>query len=244
MASFVLVPGAWLGGLAWQEVAARLRQAGHDAYPVTLSGLGDRVAAGSPETNLDTHIADIVSVIDDNDLDAVVLVGHSYGGVPVTGAADQRADRIAQLVFVDSGPAPDGVAQADFSPPHAREATNRLVAEMGEGWQMPPIAFDAGEDPVNLAGLDDGALKKLRGQARPHPYATTTQPISLTGAVDQIPRTLIACTMSPDAVQAMVDSGNPFFVGLRDARVIALPTGHWPMFSEPDALADKLISVL
>jgi pimeloyl-ACP methyl ester carboxylesterase len=243
MTTFVLVPGAWLGGLAWQDVTERLREAGHDVYPVTLSGLGDRVPAGSPDTDLNTHIDDIVSVMDDYDLHDVVLVGHSYGGVPVTGAADRRPDRVKELVFVDSGPAPDGVAQADFSPPEAREATEALVAAEGGGWQMPPIAFDPIADPINLAGLDDDALAKLRGQARPHPYRTMTQPISLTGAVDKIPRTLIACTMPLEAVKSMVDSGNPFFVGLRDARVVPLPTGHWPMFSEPVALADTLVSV-
>jgi pimeloyl-ACP methyl ester carboxylesterase len=154
MTTFVLVPGAWLGGLAWDGVATRLRGDGHDVYPVTLSGLGERAAAGSPDTDLDTHIDDIVSVIDDNNLRDVVLVGHSYGGVPVTGAADRRADRVREMVFVDSGPAPNGVAQADFSPAEAREATDRLVAEQGNGWLMPPIAFDPAEDPVNLAGLD------------------------------------------------------------------------------------------
>lgn len=243
MTTFVLVPGAWLGGLAWDGVATRLRGDGHEVYPVTLSGLGERAAAGSPDTDLDTHIDDIVSVIDDNDLRDVVLVGHSYGGVPVTGAADRRPDRVRVMVFVDSGPAPDGVAQADFSPAEAREATDRLVAEEGNGWLMPPIAFDPDEDPVNLAGLDADALSSLRRQARPHPYRTTTQPISLSGTVNQIPRTLIACTMSPEAVKAMVDSGNPFFIGLRDARVISLPTGHWPMFSTPGALTHALESV-
>jgi pimeloyl-ACP methyl ester carboxylesterase len=243
MTTYVLVPGAWLGGEAWRAVAEQLRDRGHDVYPVTLTGLGDRADEGSPQTDLDTHIGDIVSILDGDDLREVVLVGHSYGGVPVTGAADRRPDRVAHLVFVDSGPAPDGVAQADFSPPEAREATDRMVAEHGDGWRMAPIAFDPDEDPINLAGLDERALAELRRQASPHPYGSTTQPISLTGAVDRIPRTLVACTMPAEAVQQMIDDGNPFFAGLKDARVISLPTGHWPMFSAPHALTDALVSV-
>jgi pimeloyl-ACP methyl ester carboxylesterase len=240
MTTFVLVPGAWLGGWAWDAVAARLRADGHEAIPVTLTGLAERAGAGGPGTDLDTHIADIVDVLDENDLRDAVLVAHSYAGVPVTGAADRRPHRVARLVFVDSGPAPDGLAQADFNPPEVREATDRTVADVGDGWRMPPIAFDPMQDPINLAGLDEAALATMRSRATDHPYASTTQPISLTGAVDAIPRTLIACTMPPELVSQMVAAGNPFFAGLKDAQVIPLPTGHWPMFSRPDDLAATL----
>jgi pimeloyl-ACP methyl ester carboxylesterase len=170
----------------------------------------------------------------------VVLVAHSYSGLPVTGAADRLTDRVAAVVFVDSGPAPDGVAQVDFGPPEARAATERTVAEKGDGWLLPPIAFDPTEDPVNLAGLDPTALAALRSGATPHPYATMTQPIRLTGAGEAIPRTMIACTMPLDVVRALIDAGNPFFAGLAKATLLALPTGHWPMFSEADALAEML----
>src|SRR6185369_3072292 len=159
--------------------------------PVTLTGLAERAAEGGPDTDLDTHIADIVAVLDREDLRDVVLVAHSYAGVPVTGAADRRPDRVARLVFVDSGPAPDGVAQADFNPPEVRDATEAAVAAEGDGIWMAPIAFDPVADPVNLAGLDEAALVMMRTRATPHPYRSTTQPISLSGAVDAIPRTLI-----------------------------------------------------
>jgi len=240
MTTFVMVPGAWLGGWAWEAVAERLRADGHTAIPVTLTGLAERAAEGGPDTDLDTHIADIVAVLDREDLRDVVLVAHSYAGVPVTGAADRRPDRVARMVFVDSGPVPDGVAQADFNPPEVRDATEAAVAAEGDGIWMAPIAFDPVADPVNLAGLDEAALVMMRTRATPHPYRSTTQPISLSGAVDAIPRTLIACTMPPDLVSQMVAAGNPFFTGLRDAPVIPLPTGHWPMFSRPDDLAATL----
>ncbi len=89
MATFVLVPGAWLGGWAWQRVTPLLRAAGHEVYPVTLTGLGERVHLGTSETNLETHIADVVNLIEFEDLRAVVLVGHSYAGCVITGVADR-----------------------------------------------------------------------------------------------------------------------------------------------------------
>ena len=243
MTAFVLVPGAWLGGWAWRDVADLLTKAGHEVAPVTLTGLAERAGEADRETNLDTHIEDITRVLDDNDMTDAVLVAHSYGGAPVTGAADRRPDRVAAVVYVDSGPVPDGAAHDEFNPPDARAATARTVATEGDGWLLPPIAFDPAKDPVTLAGLDDAALAALREGATPHPYATMTQPLRLTGAGDAIPRTMIACTIPLDAIRSMIDGGHPFFAGLAGATLLTLPTGHWPMFSEADALAEMLATI-
>ncbi|HEY7176189.1 MAG TPA: alpha/beta hydrolase [Micromonosporaceae bacterium] len=240
MTAFVLVPGAWLGAWAWRDVADLLTKAGHDVASVTLTGLAERAGEADRATNLDTHIADITRVLDDNDMTDAVLVAHSYAGAPVTGAADRNPERVAAVVYVDSGPVPNGVAQADFNSLDARAATQRTVAAEGDGWLVPPIAFDPAEDPVTLAGLDALALAALREGATPHPYATMTQPLHLTGAGDAIPRTLIACTIPLDTVRSMIDGGHPFFAGLAGATLLTLPTGHWPMFSEADALAEML----
>ena len=108
MATNVLVGGAWLGAWAWADVAGRLRSLGHDVRPISLSGLGERESEGTPDTNLETHIADIVSVLERDDLRDVILVGHSYAGVPITGAGDRAADRHAEL---DGGEPADDVVQ-------------------------------------------------------------------------------------------------------------------------------------
>jgi pimeloyl-ACP methyl ester carboxylesterase len=105
MAAYVLVPGAWLGGWVWRDVAARLRGKGHDVYPITLTGLGERVHRARPEIDLETHIADVVNTIEWNDLRDVILAGHSYAGSVITGVADRIRDRVDQLVYVDSAPA-------------------------------------------------------------------------------------------------------------------------------------------
>ena len=109
----VLVPGACLGGWAWQEVAARLRALGHDVYPVTLTGLGERVHLATREVDLETHIDDVVNLLDYEDLSDAVLVGHSYAGVVVTAVADRRPERLRAVVYLDTGPLPGGRAIAD-----------------------------------------------------------------------------------------------------------------------------------
>src|SRR5512142_2314783 len=102
----VLVPGALLGGWVWRDVAAALRSRGHDVYPVTLTGLGERAHLATPEVDLETHIADVLGVLDYEDLHDAVLVGHSYSGVVVTGAADRRSERLNTVVYLDCSPLP------------------------------------------------------------------------------------------------------------------------------------------
>src|SRR5687768_7177394 len=99
MANFVLVPGFWLGGWAWKKVEKILRAAGHEVFSVSLTGLGDRVHLGSAETDLDTHIADVVNIIKYNALENVYLVGHSYAGVVITAVADKIPEKIAKLIY-------------------------------------------------------------------------------------------------------------------------------------------------
>jgi pimeloyl-ACP methyl ester carboxylesterase len=103
MAAYVLIGGAWLGGWCWQSVARRLRDGGHDAYPVTLTGLGERAHLATPQVDLDTHVEDIVNLVEFEDLSEVVLVGHSYAGMLVPLVADRIPERICRLVFVDTG---------------------------------------------------------------------------------------------------------------------------------------------
>ena len=133
MTTYVLVGGAWLGGWCWRSVARRLRDNGHDAYPVTLTGLGERVHLASPEIDLDTHITDVVNLIKFEDLHDVALLGHSYASLVVTGAADRIPERISRLVYLDTAPLPDGAILLEKFPPEARERTEDQAQELGEG---------------------------------------------------------------------------------------------------------------
>lgn len=237
MTTFLLVPGFWIGGWAWGEVATSLRTAGHQVHPVTLTGVAEKAHLATPDTNLDTHTDDIVRLIEQEDLRDVVLVGHSGGGMPVTQAADRIPERIRRIVYVESGPLPDGVAQFDTNEPAEQE---RLRARIGDGHLLPVRDWDAATDPVLLAGLDDAMLATLRERSTPHPLGAATQPVHRTGAGDGLPVALVACVFPVAQVEAMVAQGHPFFAAFRGGQLRGLPTGHWPMLSEPKRLAEIL----
>ena len=120
MANFVLVHGAWIGGWCWRPNAQALRKAGHEVFTPTLTGLGERSHLMNPGINLDTHIADIVNVFKHEELSDVVLVGHSYGGMVVTGVADALADKIRSLVYLDAFVPESGQALVDLAPPEPK----------------------------------------------------------------------------------------------------------------------------
>ena len=237
MAAIVLVPGFWLGAWAWEDVARELTNAGHAVYPITLTGLADRVAEATPEVDVEAHITDVLRVIADNNLRQVVLVGHSGANMPVTGAADRLPERLARVVYVDTGPLPDGMANIDFSPPEAQEELRKRVAEEGDGWKIPVPPFDPAADPVNLTELSEEQLAALRERATPQPFCTATQPLRRPSTIPPTPKTVIATTFTLEQIRGLAASGNPIFGLMADMEVKHLPTGHWPMFSRPRELA-------
>ncbi|WP_432991295.1 esterase/lipase family protein [Dactylosporangium sp. CA-233914] len=226
MTNFVMVPGMWLGAWAWDAVAEPLRAAGHDVTAVTLGGLAERASEAGAAT-LESHIGDVVAAAGEHP--AVTLVAHSYGCFPVRGAVERLAGRVTRVVYVDSGPVPDGTAQADFGT--EPDPTGTAVA---------PPSFDPADDPVLFAGLE-GRSAWIRERATPHPYATVAAKLRLRDP-DQPPTDLVCSTFTRDNVEGMIAAGHPFFAGLdrRDYRVHELPTGHWPMFSRPADLAALL----
>jgi len=230
MSTYILVPGLWIGAWAWRGVTHVLRGGGHEVHPLTLTGVADRSHLLGPGIDLDTHTEDIVRLAEVEDLRDIVLVGHSYGGMPVSAAALRLRDRIKSVVYVDSGPLPEGTTQLSLSGDDAPV----------DGDALPPRPWDPAADPVLLAGLDEAALGLLRTRSTPHPLASVRQPLGRHATSADLPTTLIACTFAMDQIGQMMAAGHPFFAELTEARIIALPTGHWPMLSEPEALADVL----
>lgn len=247
--AYVLVGGAWLGGWCWQPVARSLRDGGHDVYPVTLTGLGERAHLASPEVDLDTHITDVVNLIEFEDLSDVVLVGHSYAGIVVTGVADRVPGRLSLLAYLDAGPVPDGTSFLDTTPsPEAKRFSERMVAEEGEGWRLPMPSWEELESVsgASLEGLGDGERRLMRARAVDQPFGTYTQPLYLeNNPREELPKLLIACSFPLAQVREMIASGHPWFRELAgpEWRLEGLPTGHWPMFSRPEDLATLLLDV-
>jgi pimeloyl-ACP methyl ester carboxylesterase len=243
MTTFVLVPGMWLGGWAWREVAAVLAAGGHSVYPLTLTGLGDRVHLGGPQVNLDTHIADVVNVLQYEELEDVVLVGHSFGGSVITCAAEAAPERVARLVYVDTWPLPHGVAQSDLNGPEGRETQVRQVMEEGEGWRLPLPPWEELDQGNELMGLGAAERARMRAKATDQPYGTVIQPVHLPhGVWASRPKTAIWCSMSVEEVRGLMEAYPQVTSTLQEGEweFVELPTGHWPMFSKAQELGEML----
>ena len=246
MTTYVLVGGGWLGGWCWQRVARRLRDEGHDAYPATLTGLGERVHLAFDQVDLETHITDVVNLIEFEDLRDVVLLGHSYGGLVVTGAADKIPERISELVYLDTAPLPDGDSLIEKFPPELRRRTEEQVQELGEGWKFPVPPPEELANMASLEGVDEDHIRLLYSRATPQPFGTYTQPLHLKNpSGEELPKLGILCSFSLDRVKEMVASDNPSFREMAGPnwRFVELPTGHYPMFSRPDDLAAVLLDL-
>ncbi len=226
MATFVIVHGAWSGAWSWNRlIVPRLRQAGHDVHPVTLTGLGDRAHLAAPEIDLNTHIQDVVNVLFYTDLQEVILVGHSYGGMVITGVADQCPERLSQLVYLDAAVPADGQALADQMPPERRQQLLERAQREGDGWRIPPGDMQ-GDDPPELVAW-------AAPRRHPHPLKTFTQPLHLARGETTLPRAFVYCAGgkapdSPAAERARRLQADPRW------RYFELPAGHNLHYSAPD----------
>lgn len=246
MTQFVLVPGAWIGGWAWRDVATRLRADGHDAYPVTLTGVGERAHLARPDVDLDTHITDVTNLLACEDLSDVVLVGHSYAGIVVQGVADRVPERVGTVVYLDTGPLPNGWSSLDFYPPDQRAKIERSV---GDGWLLPFPGVDDLGAPSAVADFDKTTRETLARKATGQPFATYTQPLHWTREFDgEYGRVAIMAGgfgMPVAKLEEVIASGDGPFAAMTgdDWRFVELDSGHWPMLTAPDRLATLLRDV-
>ncbi|WP_405952444.1 alpha/beta hydrolase [Streptomyces prunicolor] len=221
MTRYVMVAGARLGAWAWDEVVAELRQGGHEAYALSLSGLAEKqgIPAGQQ-----THVRDIVDEVERLDLREVVLVGHSYSGIPIGQAAQRIGDRLSRVVFVDSNVPVDGESFLDsFPSDHIRKA----LAENGGYWPMSGPADYADQD------LTDEQIARMVTEGTPHPGATLTEPAVLEHPLADLPATYVKCLLDGDELPTPADE----LVASGHWELVRMDTGHWPMFSQPRELA-------
>jgi pimeloyl-ACP methyl ester carboxylesterase len=151
MATFVVAHGAWSAGWAWKKMRPLMRAAGHELWTPTYTGLGERVHLGHPDVSLDTHIQDIVAVLETEDLRDVILVGHSYGGMVATGVADRARARIAQLVYLDAFAPVDGQAIFDLVPPDIAAKMRAGAAASASGYGIPSNPMPSDTSPEDQA---------------------------------------------------------------------------------------------
>jgi pimeloyl-ACP methyl ester carboxylesterase len=236
MATYVLVHGGGHGGWCYQRVARELRDSGHEVYTPTLSGLGERAHLLSKDVDLNLHIRDVVALLFYEDLRDVILVGHSYGGMVITGVADRAAERIGRLVYLDAANPVNGQSLVDVAGPII-EAT-RPLGQVVDGVELVLLpapggaAFYGVTDPDDIAWMDE----RLTG----HPWRCFEQPLQLANedALWAIPRYHIVCTSTlATRDRALMDEAR------QASRLWEIDTGHDLMVTEPQRVADALLQV-
>jgi pimeloyl-ACP methyl ester carboxylesterase len=236
MATYVLVRGGGHGGWCYGPVAQILRSAGHEVHAPTLTGLGDRSHLLRPDIDLDTHIADVVGVLHYEDLRDVILVGHSYGGMVITGVADGAPDRVSHLVYLDAATPVDGQSLVDIAGPmmEAARAQGRVV----DGVEL--VLFPGTEPLPDYGVTDPDDIAWMGERLTPHPWRCFEQPLRLTNeaALWAIPQSQIVCTSTlatrdPARMEAARAAG----------RLWDIDTGHDLMITEPEAVAALLLKV-
>ncbi|MFG1699557.1 alpha/beta fold hydrolase [Nonomuraea sp. NPDC049309] len=240
MPTYVLIHGAWHGGRCWDRVVPLLEEAGHRVLTPSLTGCGDRAHLLGPHVGLDTHVADVAGLLAEEDLTGVILVGHSYAGLVITGAAGRVPGRVGRLVYLDAMVPEDGECAVDVQP--MTQALLDAAAASGEGWRVPPMPELP--PPAGLFGVTDPAdTAWLRGMLSDMPLRCFQQPVSLGDpAARDIPRTHIHCVAGvPEGiVRRPVPEDRP---GGSPAQVWELPTGHDCMITMPDELAGLLLKL-
>jgi len=234
LATYVLVHGGEHGGWCWRKVAKRLRAAGHDVATPTLTGLGERIHLMSPAVDLAMHVTDVANTLIFDDLRDVILVGHSYGGMVITGAADRAIDRVGQLVYLDAAHPRNGEALTDVAPAMMAMARQQMqVIDGVELIHLPPALaaqYFGVTDPADVAWMVD--------RLKPHPWTCYAQPLVLDdeAAVRRLSRTNINCT------QALANSAGDYLARQLDGeRNWEIDTGHDIMITEPEALTEMLL---
>jgi pimeloyl-ACP methyl ester carboxylesterase len=226
---FVLVHGAWHGGWCWRRVVPLLRAAGYRVTRPTLTGVGERAHLASPAVTLDTHIEDIVKHIETEEFENVILVGHSYGGMVITGVADRLPARLSALVYLDAFVPDDGKSVLDYL---AAERRSGLLRE-GEGTGMVSCM------PIPMLGLTNDADRAwVTRRVTRQPYASFAQPIRLERAGGAgLPRTYVYCT---ETASHTFDQFSARIAVDATWRYVELKAGHDVMIAEPAAVAKVL----
>lgn len=234
-ANYLLVHGAWHGGWYWRRVADLLVAAGHRVFAPTLTGLSDRRHLLTPQTDVNTHIEDVAELIEAEELANVVLVGHSYGGVVITGVAARMPERLKQLVYLDGVLAEDGQSWSSVHSPESVASRAKAAIESSGGLTMPtPSAAVLG-----LTDPDDQAWVERR--LTPQPYSTFVQKMNRGGPLGNgVPRLYIDCTepasggLAPMKEKYRGQPGWPF---------VEIRTGHDAAVSAPRAVTEILLGL-
>ena len=231
MATFLICHGAWSAGWAWKKVRPLLRAAGHEVFTPTYTGLGERAHQANPSVDLETHVKDVLAVIEFENLKDFVLVGHSYGGMVATGVADRVPERVRQLIYLDAFVPGHGQSLLDLRPPGPRPVGTETASE---DWLIAPNPPAPDTSAADLAWITP--------RRRPQPVKTFSQPLQLRNPDSRLPRTYIYCTRkTPDDVFLQFSKR---FKSDPDWRYHEIDSSHSPNVTAPEALARLLDEIV
>jgi pimeloyl-ACP methyl ester carboxylesterase len=236
VATYVLVHGGGHGGWCYQRVARILRSEGHEVYTPTLTGLGERAHLLDDRVDLNRHIQDVVAVLHYEDLRDVILVGHSYGGMVITGIADRAAERVGKLVYLDAANPVNGQSLVDVSGPIIEAV--RPMGTVVDGMEL--VLLPAPEAGLLYGVTDPADLALMADRLTPHPWVCFAQPLDLRNedALWAIPQYHIVCTST------LATRDRELLARARaEGRLWDIDTGHDLMLTEPEQTADALLQV-
>ncbi|MBI3166517.1 MAG: alpha/beta fold hydrolase [Chloroflexi bacterium] len=231
MSTFLLIHGMWHGGWCWDKLSALLRAAGHEVYAPTLAGLAERADLRSDTIDLNTHVQEVVDLIESQNLRDVILVGHSLGGFMAPIVADRIPERVAHIVNLDGMVPENGKSLADLIG-KTWDFFKKKTTESGDEWWCPPIL----EWTFGVSGAD---LVWAQPKLTPHPLRTLSTPVALENPRAKfIPSTFIRCSdgMTDEDVVAEEKKFKEMGMNFR-----SLPTGHSAMIIMPKELAGMLV---
>jgi pimeloyl-ACP methyl ester carboxylesterase len=235
--TFVLAHGSWHGGWCWTRVAERLHGGGHRVYTPSYTGMGDRVHLLNKEITIETFVEDLVQVIQSEELTRVVIVGHSFGGVPISGVADRIPDRIAHLVYLDSVVVESGRSAFSYYPAAEVEARIKAAEKATNGLAVPvpqqlPAVWGLGKE-------GDPDYDWVRRRLSPHPLRSHTTALTLRAPVgNNLPRTYVHCTQPSHPV---LEDSRRLVRSWSDCQWVDLAAPHDAMITHADAVVRLLL---
>ncbi|MHB8360916.1 MAG: alpha/beta fold hydrolase [Thermoplasmataceae archaeon] len=239
MSNFVMVHGAWLGSWVWKKILPELRGQGHEVYPITLTGMGDRVHLAREEYGIETAIQDVINLIEYEDLDNVTLIGHSFAGKVISAVYDKIPERIRLLLFLDASipkkiRTPQG-GIANWSPDEVKKMKEESMKN-GDGWK-----YSLSESALEEFGFDLKGKDKewFMSKVTPWPLNLAWNSITLSEKVDEAKKAYVICTKYGEEL----DENDKKYLSQLDGEYRLIESGHYPMITKPDELIKAILAL-
>ena len=240
MATFVLVPGAWLGSWVWKKIIPDMQKNGHFVYPVTLTGMGERVHLARREYGIETAVEDVINIFEYEDLKDVILVGHSFAGKVISAVYDRIPDRIRMLLYLDAFVpkkvrTPQGGQET--MPPSELESMKKLANEKGEGWKIPLDEEASNTFCFDLKGSNKGWFMS---KITPWPAKLAFDSIVISEKVDKARKAYIFCIKEGEEF----NEDDMKFLESLDGEYKVIRTDHYPMVNKPEELVSMFETLI